>query len=100
MCECPPEEVPLALRDTGGGRLPEDNPQCQEGRSHATVDRTLETQVFHTWSETDSPWTRDNEGDGGEGDMCPPRGSTPDVQLCSSRGYRSVLFHFCSIQAR
>ena len=92
VCECPPEEVPLALRDTGGGRLSEDHPQCQEGRPHAAVDRTLETQVFHTWSEIDSPWTRDNEGDGGEGDTCLP-GSSPGGQLCSSREHLSV---FCS----
>jgi len=38
---------------------------CQEGKPQAAVDRTLDSKVFRGWSETDNPWTIDDETDNG-----------------------------------
>ncbi|XP_071698946.1 endoplasmic reticulum oxidoreductin-1-like [Rutidosis leptorrhynchoides] len=39
---------------------------CQEGKSEATVDLTLDANSFKEWVEIDNPWTHDDESDNGE----------------------------------
>ncbi|XP_039004486.1 endoplasmic reticulum oxidoreductin-2-like isoform X2 [Hibiscus syriacus] len=44
----------------------DDDLKCQEGKPEATVDRTLDSQAFRGWTETDNPWTYDDETDNSE----------------------------------
>ncbi|CAN1302372.1 Endoplasmic reticulum oxidoreductin-1 [Linum perenne] len=39
---------------------------CQEGKPEAVVDRTLDRKSFRGWTETDNPWTNDDETDNAE----------------------------------
>ncbi|XP_002974086.2 endoplasmic reticulum oxidoreductin-2 [Selaginella moellendorffii] len=65
VCECPENEFPETFKRPSGQLSPAD-PKCQEGKPQATVDRTLDNQAFHGWTEADNPWTYDNETDNAE----------------------------------
>ena len=43
---------------------------CQEGKPQAAVDRTLDRKAFRGWTETDNPWTNDDETDNGMNCSC------------------------------
>ncbi|KAL2633645.1 hypothetical protein R1flu_005124 [Riccia fluitans] len=60
VCECPENEFPETHRN---GQLKMDDPSCQEGKAVAAVDRTLDSRVFKGWTDTDNPWTADDERD-------------------------------------
>ncbi|KAF3966824.1 hypothetical protein CMV_009117, partial [Castanea mollissima] len=44
----------------------DDDPICQEGKPQAAVDRTIDSKAFRGWTETDNPWTNDDETDNSE----------------------------------
>ncbi|OAE34701.1 hypothetical protein AXG93_3205s1090 [Marchantia polymorpha subsp. ruderalis] len=60
VCECPDGEFPDTHKN---GHLGFDDPSCQEGKAVAAVDRTLDSRAFKGWTETDNPWTHDDERD-------------------------------------
>lgn len=59
VCECPESEFPAAFRA-------EDHASCQEGRPEGAVDRTVDAMAFQGWTDTDNPWTIDDETEGGD----------------------------------
>ncbi|XP_021904762.1 endoplasmic reticulum oxidoreductin-2-like [Carica papaya] len=59
VCECQESEFPESFKKP----FPSDDPVCQEGKPQAAVDRTLESKAFRGWTETDNPWTYDDETD-------------------------------------
>ena len=63
VCECPESEFPESFKKPYHHGLPSDNFMCQEGKPQATVDRTLDSKAFRGWTETDNPWTYDDETD-------------------------------------
>lgn len=64
VCECPDSEFPESFKKPHHG-LPLDDLVCQEGKPEAAVDRTLDKKAFRGWTETDNPWTNDDETDNG-----------------------------------
>jgi hypothetical protein len=54
VCECPEDEFPAAFRSS-------EHASCQEGRPEGTVDRTVDAKAFQGWTDTDNPWTIDDE---------------------------------------
>lgn len=62
VCECPESEFPESFKKPQSG-LPHDDPICQEGKPQAAVDRTIDSKAFRGWTETDNPWTNDDETD-------------------------------------
>lgn len=54
VCECPEDEFPAAFRSS-------EHASCQEGRPEGAVDRTVDTKAFQGWTDTDNPWTVDDE---------------------------------------
>ncbi|XP_038995133.1 endoplasmic reticulum oxidoreductin-1-like isoform X2 [Hibiscus syriacus] len=65
VCECPESEFPDAFKPNHR-TLPSDDLKCQEGNPQSAVDRTLDSKVFRGWTETDNPWTYDDETDNSE----------------------------------
>ncbi|XP_057843852.2 endoplasmic reticulum oxidoreductin-2 isoform X2 [Cryptomeria japonica] len=65
VCECPDNEFPETFKRPSG-RLSSDDLMCQEGKPQATVDRTVDSKAFVGWTETDNPWTYDDETDNAE----------------------------------
>lgn len=63
VCECPEGEFPELFKKPH--RLPLDDLICQEGNPQAAVDRTVDRKAFRGWTETDNPWTNDDETDNG-----------------------------------
>lgn len=63
VCECPESEFPELFKKPH--RLPLDDLICQEGNPQAAVDRTVDRKAFRGWTETDNPWTNDDETDNG-----------------------------------
>ncbi|MBA0598201.1 hypothetical protein Gorai_007976 [Gossypium raimondii] len=65
VCECPESEFPDSFkpfqRTLSSGDL-----KCREGKPQAAVDRTLDSKAFRGWTETDNPWTYDDETDNSE----------------------------------
>ncbi|CAN1302371.1 Endoplasmic reticulum oxidoreductin-1 [Linum perenne] len=66
VCECPDNEFPESFKRHFGRGLPSDDLICQEGKPEAVVDRTLDRKSFRGWTETDNPWTNDDETDNAE----------------------------------
>ncbi|PKI68048.1 endoplasmic reticulum oxidoreductin-2-like [Punica granatum] len=66
VCECPENEFPESLKHPSHRVLSSDDLMCQEGKPQAAVDRTLDKNTFRGWSETDNPWTNDDETDNAE----------------------------------
>lgn len=66
VCECPENEFPESFKHPSNPILPSDDLMCQEGKPEAAVDRTLDRNAFRGWSETDNPWTNDDETDNAE----------------------------------
>ncbi|CAN0911508.1 Endoplasmic reticulum oxidoreductin-1 [Linum grandiflorum] len=66
VCECPDNEFPESFKLPFGRGLPSDDLICQEGKPEAAVDRTLDRKAFRGWTETDNPWTNDDETDNAE----------------------------------
>ncbi|KAF8030971.1 hypothetical protein BT93_D0226 [Corymbia citriodora subsp. variegata] len=66
VCECPESEFPESFKHPSNPSLTSDNLMCQEGKPEAAVDRTLDRNAFRGWSETDNPWTNDDETDNAE----------------------------------
>uniref|UniRef100_A0A2P2IPH7 Endoplasmic reticulum oxidoreductin-1-like isoform X2 n=1 Tax=Rhizophora mucronata TaxID=61149 RepID=A0A2P2IPH7_RHIMU len=66
VCECPEGEFPESFKNPLKIALPSDDLACQEGNSEASVDRTLDSKAFREWTETDNPWTYDDETDNAE----------------------------------
>ncbi|KAE8700761.1 Endoplasmic reticulum oxidoreductin-1 [Hibiscus syriacus] len=66
VCECPESEFPESFKRPYHHGLSSDDLKCQEGKPEATVDRTLDSQAFRGWTETDNPWTYDDETDNSE----------------------------------
>ncbi|XP_054779488.1 endoplasmic reticulum oxidoreductin-1-like [Prosopis cineraria] len=64
VCECPDSEFPELFKKPH--RLPLDDLICQEGKPQAAVDRTVDRKAFRGWTETDNPWTNDDETDNDE----------------------------------
>ncbi|KAI4300046.1 hypothetical protein L6164_033464 [Bauhinia variegata] len=64
VCECPDNEFPESFKKPR--RLSMDDLVCQEGKPQAAVDRTLDSKAFRGWTETDNPWTNDDETDNDE----------------------------------
>ncbi|KAI9122610.1 hypothetical protein K1719_006450 [Acacia pycnantha] len=64
VCECPESEFPELFKKPH--RLPSDDLICQEGNPQAAVDRTVDRKAFRGWTETDNPWTNDDETDNDE----------------------------------
>ncbi|KAI4368079.1 hypothetical protein MLD38_016682 [Melastoma candidum] len=64
VCECPENEFPENFKRPS--ILSADDLMCQEGKPEAAVDRTLDKNAFRGWSETDNPWTSDDETDNAE----------------------------------
>jgi ERO1-like protein alpha len=62
VCECPESEFPEIFKKPHYGLSPDD-PVCQEGKPQAAVDRTIDNKAFRGWTETDNPWTNDDETD-------------------------------------
>lgn len=62
VCECPESEFPEIFKKP----LSPDDPVCQEGKPQAAVDRTIDNKAFRGWTETDNPWTNDDETDNSE----------------------------------
>ena len=54
VCECPESEFPAAFRSS-------EHASCQEGKPEGTVDRTVDAKSFQGWTDTDNPWTADDE---------------------------------------
>lgn len=65
VCECPESEFPEPFKGPLKA-LRADDLKCQEGKSEATVDRTLDSKAFRGWVEVDNPWTYDDETDNAE----------------------------------
>lgn len=65
VCECPESEFPEIFKKPHYGLSPDD-PVCQEGKPQAAVDRTIDNKAFRGWTETDNPWTNDDETDNSE----------------------------------
>jgi ERO1-like protein alpha len=63
VCECPDNEFPEIFKKPS---LSAEDLVCQEGKSHSTVDRTLDAKAFRGWIEIDNPWTHEDETDNGE----------------------------------
>ncbi|KAH9553464.1 hypothetical protein CY35_08G011200 [Sphagnum magellanicum] len=61
VCECPENEFPATLKG-----LASDHLTCQEGKPQGVVDRTLDAQAFQGWTESDNPWTYDDETENGD----------------------------------
>jgi hypothetical protein len=61
VCECPENEFPASFKGLGSDHL-----TCQEGKPQGIVDRTLDAQAFQGWTETDNPWTHDDETQNGK----------------------------------
>ncbi|CAM6049343.1 unnamed protein product [Sphagnum compactum] len=61
VCECPENEFPASFKGLGSDHL-----TCQEGKPQGIVDRTLDAQAFQGWTETDNPWTHDDETQNGD----------------------------------
>ncbi len=61
VCECPENEFPASFKGLGS-----DHFTCQEGKPQGIVDRTLDAQAFQGWTETDNPWTHDDETQNGK----------------------------------
>lgn len=59
VCECPEDEFPAAFRSS-------EHASCQEGRPEGTVDRTVDKKDFQGWTDSDNPWTVDDETESGE----------------------------------
>lgn len=59
VCECPEDEFPAALRSS-------EHASCQEGRPEGAVDRTVDSKAFQGWTDTDNPWTIDDETESGD----------------------------------
>ncbi|OMO65769.1 Endoplasmic reticulum oxidoreductin 1 [Corchorus olitorius] len=66
VCECPESEFPESFKKPYHRGLPSDDLKCQEGKPEAAVDRTLDSKAFRGWTETDNPWTNDDETDNSE----------------------------------
>ncbi|XP_021294144.1 endoplasmic reticulum oxidoreductin-1-like [Herrania umbratica] len=66
VCECPESEFPELFKKPYHRGLPSDDLMCQEGKPQAAVDRTLDSKAFRGWTETDNPWTHDDETDNSE----------------------------------
>ena len=62
VCECPESEFPELFKEPRNVLSPDD-PICQEGKPQAAVDRTIDSKAFRGWTETDNPWTNDDETD-------------------------------------
>lgn len=54
VCECPESEFPAAFRSS-------EHASCQEGRPEGAVDRTVDAKAFQGWTDSDNPWTADDE---------------------------------------
>ncbi|XP_024376321.1 endoplasmic reticulum oxidoreductin-1 [Physcomitrium patens] len=54
VCECPESEFPAAFRSSG-------HASCQEGTPEGAVDRTVDAKAFQGWTDSDNPWTVDDE---------------------------------------
>ncbi|XP_020273108.1 endoplasmic reticulum oxidoreductin-1-like [Asparagus officinalis] len=65
VCECPETEFPKPFKKPFQA-LSADDLKCQEGKSEAAVDRTLDNKSFRGWIEVDNPWTYDDETDNAE----------------------------------
>lgn len=65
VCECPENEFPESFKKPRWSLSSEDL-VCQEGKPQAAVDRTLDRKAFRGWTETDNPWTNDDETDNDE----------------------------------
>ncbi|KAK8489825.1 hypothetical protein V6N11_005369 [Hibiscus sabdariffa] len=65
VCECPESEFPDSFKPNHR-ILPSDDLKCQEGKPQSAVDRTIDSKVFRGWTETDNPWTYDDETDNSE----------------------------------
>ncbi|XP_072971174.1 endoplasmic reticulum oxidoreductin-1-like isoform X2 [Typha angustifolia] len=65
VCECPENEFPEPFKKPSNIISAEDM-ICQEGKPQAAVDRTLDSKLFRGWTETDNPWTYDDETDNAE----------------------------------
>ena len=59
VCECPESEFPEALRSPEVG-------SCQGGMLEGLVDRTVDPMAFQGWTDTDNPWTVDDETESGD----------------------------------
>lgn len=70
VCECPETEFPESFKKPFIRGLSSDDLACQEGKPEAAVDRTLDSQAFRGWTETDNPWTHDDETDNGQSFVC------------------------------
>ncbi|XP_038721428.1 endoplasmic reticulum oxidoreductin-1-like isoform X1 [Tripterygium wilfordii] len=66
VCECPENEFPESFKKPAHHGLPSDDLVCQEGNPKGAVDRTLDSRAFKGWTETDNPWTNDDETDNAE----------------------------------
>lgn len=66
VCECPETEFPESFKKPFIRGLSSDDLACQEGKPEAAVDRTLDSKAFRGWTETDNPWTHDDETDNAE----------------------------------
>ncbi|EOY27644.1 hypothetical protein QUC31_012614 [Theobroma cacao] len=66
VCECPESEFPELFKKPNHRGLSSDDLMCQEGKPQAAVDRTLDSKAFRGWTETDNPWTHDDETDNSE----------------------------------
>ncbi|KAH1055852.1 hypothetical protein J1N35_033917 [Gossypium stocksii] len=65
VCECPESEFPDSFKPFQRTLLSDDL-KCREGKPQAAVDRTLDSKAFRGWTETDNPWTYDDETDNSE----------------------------------
>ncbi|KAG4195919.1 hypothetical protein ERO13_A06G139100v2 [Gossypium hirsutum] len=65
VCECPESEFPDSFKPFQR-TLSSDDLKCREGKPQAAVDRTLDSKAFRGWTETDNPWTYDDETDNSE----------------------------------
>lgn len=59
VCECPESEFPAAFRSSL-------HASCQEGRPEGAVDRTVDAKAFQGWTDSDNPWTADDETESGD----------------------------------
>ncbi|GAV75022.1 ERO1 domain-containing protein [Cephalotus follicularis] len=68
VCECPENEFPESFKSKRPFPLglPSDDLTCQEGKPQAAVDRTLDEKTFRGWTDSDNPWTYDDETDKAE----------------------------------
>ncbi|KAE8720487.1 Endoplasmic reticulum oxidoreductin-2 [Hibiscus syriacus] len=66
---CEESEFPESFKKPYHYSLPSDDLKCQEGKLEATDDRVLDSKAFRGWTETDNPWTYDDETDNCESDF-------------------------------